>query len=248
MSTALTLYDIKTELLELLDYRLEVMTDRTLSEEDRKASLDAWEKSVREYVGSQVKTPDGMDGIAYYLREFDMRAEVADDEAARLAARARAWRQKHDNLKDLVISIMQETGQTKLEGKSNTLSLRKCPASVEVAQPDLVPTAYQRRTITITEEVWIRLQSVLMTTERGAPLYQELIHAKVTEPEAMKSKIGDELKTGKCLLCDHTGRVKMTFESGPPQDVICPNCEGSGYTGRVPGCRLITDKKTLVVK
>jgi hypothetical protein len=89
----------------------------------------------------------------------------------------------------MVTSIMQSTKRTELEGQRNTFRLKKCPASVEIAQPELVPEEYQMVEVRMSLDIWRVLQS---------HLYNENIDAGPLsiKPSVSKSKIGEALKRG----------------------------------------------------
>lgn len=188
----LSLYGIETQLLELMNFRDDVLSDPDMTPQEQKDSLDAIDKQVQEYITAEVKK---CDGIARYLREFGARAATLKEEAKRCSEMAKAWEKRHDSLESMVISIMEQTGQKRIDGKHSVLSLRKNPPSVEVAQPDMVPGEYKRVTVTMPESLWNQVgQSLLLKDVRVAAALID--SAKVGAPEPMKQKIGEELKVG----------------------------------------------------
>ena len=81
MSTAnLSLYNLEATLMRLMFEREELAAE----------GLSVIEKDIeiREYVSKEIRK---VDGVAYYLKEFEARATAAKEEAKRLKARADAW-------------------------------------------------------------------------------------------------------------------------------------------------------------
>lgn len=190
----LTLYSIETQLLELLIFRDSVLEDPDMTPQEQKDSLDAIDSSIQVYVTAEVKK---CDGIARYLREFETRAFTLRAEAARCTNMAKAWEKRQENLENMVISIMQQTGATRIDGKHSVLSLRKNPPSVDVQTPNLVPSEYNRFTVTMTEALYFRIRNALQLHAESAPIAVELQHeCTATRLEPMKQKIGEELKLG----------------------------------------------------
>ena len=182
MSTQnLTLFNLEATLMRLMFEREELVTER----------LSVIEKDIeiREYISKEIRK---VDGVAYYLKEFEARAAAAKEEAQRLKARADAWEHRHERLEEMVKSVMLMTGKSRLDGDSNTLRLVKCPASVEIAQPELVPEEMQKVSITMPLVAWRALCADL---KLWPELANELERA-ATKAEPMKAKIGEALKRG----------------------------------------------------
>jgi Siphovirus Gp157 len=210
MTNNLSLYQIETELLDLMRYRESVAEDAELTPQDQKASLEAIDQQIAEYVMREIAK---VDGIAAYLRECAARAVIIEEEADRLHKLAKAWFARHDRLEAITLRVMQQTGATLLEGRTSTFKVRKNPPSVEVAQPDLVPLDYRRITVTMTAGLWSRLISVLVS-DRGAPVLADLLACQKTNGEPIKTEIGKELKQGVgvpgCRLVDD--KVRLVVE------------------------------------
>src|SRR5574340_316924 len=152
--TNLSLYRIETELLELLQFREDTALDRSITPAEREETLKAADQRIAEYVARELTKADN---IAAFLRECDRRADLEDEEIARLQARKRKWQAWHDRLEECTIRAMQIAGKKEIDGAHNTLKLRKNPASVDVMQPDLVPASYQRLNVTDNYEPGKRL-------------------------------------------------------------------------------------------
>lgn len=192
MSTPnLTLYGIETQLLELLNFRDELLDDRDMEEPERAESLKAADAQIAEYVKREVQK---VDAIAAMLREFEKRAEALRAEADRIYDRATKWERRHDGLEALVKSIMVAMNKPRLDGKVSTLKLNKSPASVTVPQPDLLPANYQRVKITMTLDLWQRLKDGSALGDLSIKLWNELLDCKASEPEPIKDAIKAELK------------------------------------------------------
>lgn len=182
----LTLYGIETQLLELLNFRESIESDPEMTPQEQQESLKACDESIAEYIRAEVKK---CDGIARYLREFEDRAAVLKAEAARCTVMAKNWQKRYDDLEAMVIDIMQATEQTRIDGRHSVLKLAKNPPSVDPhIQMDLLPYAFQRRTITITEDVY---QTLL-----NGPLGTLLLAGTAKDPEPIKTDILKRLKEG----------------------------------------------------
>ena len=134
-------------------------------------------------------------------------------EAKRLIDAARLWEEQQRYVENILLQLMQRAGKKRIEGPMVTLALKNNPPSCEVVQPDLVPEPYLRTTVTLSVDLLNRLLSHLMATEKGAPLFQELMPCKQSAPEAVKSEILKELKGGVsvpgCRLKDDSVRLEI---------------------------------------
>ena len=179
----LTLYNLEATLMRLMFEREELATE----------GLSVIEKDIeiREYISKEIRK---VDGVAYYLKEFEARAAAAKEEAKRLKARADAWERRHERLEEMVKSVMLMSGKARLDGDANTLRLQKCPPSVEIAQPELVPEEMQRVTVTMSMRLWLQIQRVMGETA-DQTAWKKLL-SMPTKLEPSKSKIGEALKRG----------------------------------------------------
>jgi hypothetical protein len=207
----LSLYNIKAELLELLRFREEIAAAVDMTPEEIKASIEATDDRIREYVGREVEK---VDGIAAYLRECDAHAAALKEEAKRINERAKAWEARGARLESVTLGVMLKLGATELEGANSTCKVRKNPASLDVANPNNLPPEYRRVKVTLTAALWERALGVLMGSEKGAPVFQELIGCNVSPAEAMMPEIKAELKNGGsvigCRLIDD--KVRLVVE------------------------------------
>lgn len=189
----LTLYGIETQLLELLNFRESIESDPDMTSQEQAESLKACDESIAEYIRAEVKK---CDGIARYLREFKVRADALEAEAARCSLMADEWKKRRKSLESMVIDILRAVPGQRIDGRHSVLKLAKNPPSVEVAQPDMVPLEYMRQTVTISSALGLRLINALQLRKETASLAIELAECKTSASEPMKSKIGEELKVG----------------------------------------------------
>ena len=205
----LSLYKIETELLDLMRFREDVAQDTDLTPQEQTASLEAIDKQITEYVHREVAK---VDGIAAYLRECETRAAVLKTEAMRIKAQADAWTARHDRLEAVTLRVMQQTGATLLEGATSTFKVKKNPPSVDVAQPELVPAAYQRIRVTMSKHVWHRMIQALSRLA-DTTVYADALTVAVSDSEPMKDAIKAELKAGVgvpgCTLIDDKERLEI---------------------------------------
>ena len=187
----LTLTGIVTSLIELYAYREEIARDKDMVPAEQLETLKLIDNQIDDFVRLEL---DKADGIGYQWNEFGMRAATcaADADAAR--KRAGIWALRADDLADRTLKAMQLRQTKKIEGARYTLAIKKNPASVQITDPAEIPKPYMRRTVTMNADLYDRLMAHLMTSERGAPIFQELMEAKASDPEPMKAEIGKELK------------------------------------------------------
>jgi hypothetical protein len=112
-------------------------------------ALNAAEMVLREYLKQEVAKADR---VAAMIRRWSASAAELREEGERLIGMARAKENAVDELKMLVMRVMQELETRKVEGRRNVLRVQgnggKQP--VAVRQPELVPAKYQRYTLTLT--------------------------------------------------------------------------------------------------
>jgi hypothetical protein len=113
------------------------------------------------------------------------------------------------------------------------MALHKNPASVDVAQPELVPAKYKLIDVTMSEALFESIVNALMRDDKAAAVLAELLQVKRSEPKLSKSAIAADLKAV-CPTCNGVGKD-------------CKTCGGSGKCS-VPGARLVTDRVHLETK
>lgn len=207
----LSLYKIDLELLELMHAREEVAASTEMTPQEIADTLATIDNHVTEYLVKAIENKT--DAVAYYVRECEERARLDREEAKRLKEQADAWDTQRTYIERTVMQLMQRAGSKRVEGRHHKLMLYKNPASVEVAQPELVPEPYLRFAVTVTKDLWARLLAHLMPTEKGAPLFAELMECKCSTAEPMLSKIKEELKADigvpGCRLVDDKVRLEI---------------------------------------
>lgn len=207
----LTLHNIETSLIELFAFRDEVARDPDITPQEQVESLKAIDTQIEQYVAAEL---DKADGIAHNLHEFEVRMATCQAEAKREQDRAKMWEAHYGRLANATLKAMQARGTKKIETARTTLKIAKNPASVEVFDSSAVPKPYLRRMVTLNADLYDRIAAHLMGTKDGAPLFSELLEAKTTQPEAMKTEIAKELKAGVavdgCKLIDD--RVRLVVE------------------------------------
>jgi hypothetical protein len=211
LTRSLSSYRIDLELLKLLEAREDVLHSTELTPVEIEQTIATLDHEIAEYVPNALA--NRADDVAGVLKQWDVMDDAADAEIKRLQAIKRERQEARTYLENLILALIKRAGVKKIEGATVTLKAVKNPASCEVAQPDLVPDAYKRLTVTITADLYNRLMAHLMPTEKGAPLFAELMDAKATAPEPMLSKIKDELKAGAgvpgCRLVDDKYRLEI---------------------------------------
>jgi hypothetical protein len=125
-----SLYEITDHLAALFD-----TVDMAETEEQRQA-IGA---EIANYLEAEVRK---VDGVASYLAHCEAQQQLAAAEIQRLQNRKEAYERREEHLKQYVISIMEANKLKKLEGATSTLSLRACPASVEVLDEAAVPAEF----------------------------------------------------------------------------------------------------------
>jgi len=208
--TSLSLYNIEAELLNLMVARESLVNnDAELSDAEQKEAIKECDIAIREKISSELRLHK-IDGIAYYLHEFSDRAESAKKASARAKAKEHAWAARREKLEKYVHDVMVMTGQTRLEGNTNTLKLAKNPPSVEIVQPELVPIEYERITVTMPHPLWNRIQDEASVECR----MWISADSKEKNPEPIKTEIARELKAGRgvpgCTL--QTNKLRLVVE------------------------------------
>jgi hypothetical protein len=242
------LYSIETQLLELIAYREDLLAGEfEIDDAERKELIQVAEQRIQDYVAKEVAK---VDGVASMLREFAKREAIEKEEAQRITARAKRWAERKERLESMCVSIMQSMGKDKLDGRHSTLALKKCPPSVEIAQPGLLPYELRRIDISVPEDLWNAIIAALFDIRRD--LWERIADHKQTKLvnfAPMKAEIGKVLKSKEpCSECGGNGTERL---SDPAIGVVTENCGRCGGTGEVskgvPGCRLVVDKVRLEV-
>ena len=81
-------------------------------------------------------------------------AEVAKAEVKRLQARQKHFEATGERVSAMVLRVLDFFGVKKLEGRTHTLSKRKCPPSVRIDDDTRVPSEFKRVTVTLRLDHW----------------------------------------------------------------------------------------------
>ena len=234
-----SLYDIATEIAELIELQESAETD-----EIRDAAGVALE-AYRE------KLPQKVDDVRGYVKHCEMMAECARQESAEQAARAKLWGNRAQRTKDYALEVMQAFKAKKLSGRTGDLRVQANPPSVEITREDILDVEYFSVTVTMNGRVWKLLADVLNrfqnVLETLSPAFGNAWYIPIgTSPQPKftpdKAAIAGALKKP-CPFChgDLTMRRALGLEGA---DIVCDQCNGTGKA-TVPGARLVTDKSHL---
>jgi hypothetical protein len=97
------------------------------------------------------------DRVAEFIRYCEWMAELAKTEVKRLQARQKHFEATTERVSAMVLRVLDFFGVKKLEGRTHTLSKRKCPPSVRIEDEPRVPAEFKRVTVTLRLEQWNRL-------------------------------------------------------------------------------------------
>jgi Siphovirus Gp157 len=239
MSTpTLSLYKIDVDLLALIHLREDLATDPEMTPEEIKASTEAIDNQIAVYLPQALANRS--DEVANIIRQFEAMDEADAKEMARIRERRQQRTEAREYLERRVLDLMTRADTKRIDGQHVTLFRKKNPASVDVAQPDLVPDPYKRVTVKLSAELWQKITARIFGTDKSESLYNEVLEsAVVSQGEPMLTKIKEELKQA-CPKCN--GAVSRDANALP-----CDLCGGSGKNS-VPGCRLREDSQRLEIK
>jgi hypothetical protein len=100
------------------------------------------------------------DRVAEFIRYCEWMAELAKSEVKRLQARQKHFEATAERVSTMVLRVLDFFGAKKLEGRTHTLSKRKCPPSVRVDDDVRVPSEFKRVTVTLRLDDWGSLLAV----------------------------------------------------------------------------------------
>ena len=92
--------------------------------------------------------PEKVDNVSRILKHWDAQSKLAKQEVERLQERKAAFDRKADALEGYVIGVLSGLaepvrGTRRLEGKTSTLALGKCPDSVNVTSESQIPESFR---------------------------------------------------------------------------------------------------------
>jgi Siphovirus Gp157 len=97
------------------------------------------------------------DRVADFIHFCEGMTELAKAEGKRLQARQKHFEATAERVSAMVLRVLDHLGVKKLEGRTNTLKKRKCPASVKIIDEAKVPDEYKHITVTLPLPQWQEL-------------------------------------------------------------------------------------------
>jgi hypothetical protein len=97
------------------------------------------------------------DRVAEFILYCEGMAELAKAEVKRLQARQKHFEATAERVRAMVLRVLDFFGAKELEGRTHTLSKRKCPASVRIDDELRVPSEFKRVTVTLRLDHWSSL-------------------------------------------------------------------------------------------
>jgi hypothetical protein len=97
------------------------------------------------------------DRVADFIHFCEGMAELAKAEGKRLQARQKHFEATAERVSAMVLRVLDYLGVKRLEGRTNTLKKRKCPASVKIIDEAKVPAEYKHITVTLPLPQWEEL-------------------------------------------------------------------------------------------
>ena len=223
MSLELSLYQLESQLSELIEMREQTVADcAAQTDPDHTECLEAIkaiDNAIREYITAEIRK---VDGIRAFWRHCELMAQAAKEEADVQTARSKAWKNRLDRLKDTVKLVMEtipfpENKPKKLEGRTGALYLKANGGkqAVEIHDESLVPDELCMVTVTVTRAEW----------QLRAAAFRD---PKIVSCAPSLSLIAERLAQ-KCTRCAGNGDLII-------QGIVCDECGGSGRQS-VPGVR-----------
>ena len=162
MSMELSLYQLESQLSELIEMREQAVADRETAvgaePAEKTHEVAAIDNAIREYLTAEIRK---VDSIRAFWRHCELMASAAKEEAEVQAARSKAWKNRLDRLKDMVKVVMEtipfpEGKPKKLEGRTGALYLKANGGkqAVEIHDESLVPDELCMVTVTVTRAEW----------------------------------------------------------------------------------------------
>lgn len=152
---SLTLYDIESQLAQLVTMREEAADD---------LERQVIDEQIAEYLRAEIKKTDN---IIPLLRNWEALALARKTEAARLIESAKVVTNRIDRLKEMIKTVMQsmpwpEGKPRKLEGTTGTLLLKANGgrAAVTVTDVSMVPVEFCDYRGFITGKAWSKILSI----------------------------------------------------------------------------------------
>lgn len=137
MSGDLTLYSVVDTLPVLID-----SLDMTEPGSPERAECEV---DIARYLEA---LPQKVDGVAHVHTHMAAQVRLADAEIKRLQARKRRFENAVERMETYIMSVLDKLpvpkrGPKKLEGATATLSLCKCPPSLQITDESKIPAEYR---------------------------------------------------------------------------------------------------------
>lgn len=156
----LSLFEIESELLQLIDAREDALERRDAADEakDEQTSnacdeeLQTITLLLQDYVKREIRK---VDSTAYAIKEFEARAAARKAEAEKMLASADRDAETAKRIKAMVLEVMQEFDEKKLPGRLFAITRQGNGGlqALTIAQPDLVPLGMKRVTIDLVADL-----------------------------------------------------------------------------------------------
>lgn len=91
---------------------------------------------------------DKLDNTQRVIKSLKASETALDDEIKRLQARKKAFKNKQDSLKDIMLSAIKATGQTKLKTDLHNFSIRKSQ-SVNIIDDELIGREFKKMVLNV---------------------------------------------------------------------------------------------------
>lgn len=129
--------------------------------------IDQEQAFVQELTVALTTAADKRDKVAGFLAHLEAQQAYASAEIARLQAFKRSRELQQTRLEQYIAYVIESLGKDakgkyrKLEGHTSTLSLRACPASVEVQDETEIPLDFKRANIEVPAGLWNDILNLL---------------------------------------------------------------------------------------
>ena len=131
MEKSITLYEMTTDLVNLMD---EEMNENTKEE-------------IIEAIKLQMEVK--AENIIAVIRNYETRIETIKAEEKRLAEYRKSEEKSLERLKEYTTYCMEQLGNKKLDTSLGRISLRKKPASLNIVNEELIPSEYKELVQTV---------------------------------------------------------------------------------------------------
>ena len=195
--------------LYALEKELEALTDTAeMVEQDQEPEF------LRQFAEILAKAVEKRDRVGEFMAHLEAQSRFADAEIERLQERKAFFTQALERMAKYVMFTIQSFPMdakgrwAKLEGRTTTFQLKKCPPSVEITDEEAVPAEYKATTITIPLPLWQELLDSL-PVEPSGKLEGSVRNAKIAVSKtAVKAALQDKQPVPGARLVDDKYRVE----------------------------------------